>query len=198
MPKARERYTPVLRFDDGERVFFIKNRTEALRNEGTLRFWLDRTTGSEGHLARAPAGAASDKKRRQALELFERGFGYKAVADILVLSVNTVRDWSRLHKQGRFSPTMSRNQYRYTAETKAKALVCANAATLGGRFPKRRASILQPAELVRSGRSKKAAKPKKRESQARSLICCRHRVDVKAWQNARYSRQLDLSATAWT
>ncbi len=69
-----------------------------------------------------PAGAASDKKRRQALELFERGFGYKAVADILVLSVNTVRDWSRLHKQGRFSPTMSRNQYRYTAETKAKAL----------------------------------------------------------------------------
>lgn len=69
-----------------------------------------------------PIGAASDKKRRQALELFERGFGYKAVADMLALSVNTVRDWSRLHKQGRFSPNMSRSQYRYTAETKQLAL----------------------------------------------------------------------------
>ena len=69
-----------------------------------------------------PTGAASDKKRRQALELFECGFGYKSVADMLMLSVNTVRDWSRLYKQGRFSPNMSRNQYRYTDETKRLAV----------------------------------------------------------------------------
>ncbi len=61
---------------------------------------------------------APESKRRAALELFESGKGYKTVAVTLGLSVNTVRDWSRAFKRGRFSVRLSANQYRFPAEVR--------------------------------------------------------------------------------
>lgn len=69
-----------------------------------------------------PPGCASDNKRRQALRLFESGFGYKAVADLLDLAPYTVRDWLRAFKAGRFSVKLSNNQYRYSEEIKLRVI----------------------------------------------------------------------------
>lgn len=69
-----------------------------------------------------PPGCASDYKRRQALRLFESGFGYKAVADLLDLAPYTVRDWLRAFKAGRFSVKLSNNQYRYSEEIKLRVI----------------------------------------------------------------------------
>lgn len=66
--------------------------------------------------ARIRPNFASEGKRRAALELFEAGKGYKTVAEALGLSVNTVRDWSRAFKKGRFSVKLSANQYRFPTE----------------------------------------------------------------------------------
>ena len=59
-----------------------------------------------------PTGCASDQKRRTALRLFETGFGYKSVAQILSLSPYTVRDWMRAFRAGRFTTRLSPKQYR--------------------------------------------------------------------------------------
>ena len=48
----------------------------------------------------------SDEVRREALSLFERGAGYKTVAQALDINVHTARDWGRLFRKGRFSPTL--------------------------------------------------------------------------------------------
>lgn len=63
---------------------------------------------------------APEAKRRSALKLFREGFGYKAVATILGLSTNTVRDWGRAYKKGEFRVELSANQFRYTEETKVR------------------------------------------------------------------------------
>ena len=44
----------------------------------------------------------SDKKRRDALVLFNCGLGYSKVADILELNPNTVRDWAKSFLAGKF------------------------------------------------------------------------------------------------
>ena len=67
-----------------------------------------------------PPGCASVHKRRQALKLFESGFGYKAVADLLDLAPYTVRDWLRAFKAGRFSVKLPVKQYRYSDEVKLR------------------------------------------------------------------------------
>ncbi len=41
--------------------------------------------------------------RMEALQYFERGWGYKATAGFLHLPYYTVREWKRLYKQGKFS-----------------------------------------------------------------------------------------------
>ena len=48
----------------------------------------------------------SDEVRREALSLFERGAGDKTVAHALDINVHTARDWGRLFRKGRFSPTL--------------------------------------------------------------------------------------------
>ncbi len=50
--------------------------------------------------------------------LFERGFGYRSVANLLGLSEYTVRDWSRQYKKGEFVPKLSRRYYRYPESVK--------------------------------------------------------------------------------
>ena len=69
-----------------------------------------------------PSGAISDRKRKQALMLFEKGFGYRSVANLLGLSEYTVRDWSRKYKKGEFVPKLNRRCYRYP-ETVKKLVV---------------------------------------------------------------------------
>lgn len=60
-----------------------------------------------------PSSAISDRKRKQALMLFEKGFGYRSVANLLGISEYTIRDWSRKYKKGEFVPKLSRRCYRY-------------------------------------------------------------------------------------
>lgn len=61
---------------------------------------------------------ASDEKRRQALELFEHGIGYTRASRILDLSVNTLRDWNREYRKGKFHTERSPSQYRYSDDVK--------------------------------------------------------------------------------
>lgn len=65
-----------------------------------------------------PARAIPDKKRKQALMLFKKGFGYRTVASLLDLSENTVRGWSRQYKKGEFEPNLRRELYCYSEEAK--------------------------------------------------------------------------------
>ena len=50
---------------------------------------------------------ASDEKRRQAAELFEHGIGYQRASRILDLPANTLRDWARAWRAGKFRTTIS-------------------------------------------------------------------------------------------
>ena len=42
------------------------------------------------------------EKKREALELFNRGYGYKRASIVLGVPAYTVRDWNRLYKENRF------------------------------------------------------------------------------------------------
>lgn len=48
--------------------------------------------------------ASREKYRSQANKLFEKDFGYRAVASMLRISDYTVRNWVRLYKIGAFEP----------------------------------------------------------------------------------------------
>lgn len=48
------------------------------------------------------AGSATHSKKREALELFNRGYGYKCASIVLGVPAYTVRDWNRLYKENRF------------------------------------------------------------------------------------------------
>ena len=69
-----------------------------------------------------PAFYASEKKRRWGRDLFEHGYGYTKVASILELSENTVRDWQREYRKGRFRVQIADNQLRYSDELREKVL----------------------------------------------------------------------------
>lgn len=69
-----------------------------------------------------PAFYASEKKRRWARDLFEHSYGYTKVASILELSENTVRDWQREYRKGRFRVQIADNQLRYSDELREKVL----------------------------------------------------------------------------
>lgn len=58
----------------------------------------------------------SDKKRRDALVLFNCGLGYSKVADILELNPNTVRDWAKSFLAGKFKTELSKTQFRYSED----------------------------------------------------------------------------------
>lgn len=42
------------------------------------------------------------EKKREALELFNRGYGYKRASIVLGVPAYTVRDWNRLYKENQF------------------------------------------------------------------------------------------------
>ena len=65
---------------------------------------------------------ASDEKRRQAAELFEHGIGYQRASRILDLPANTLRDWARAWRAGKFRTTISPHLYRYSDAVKRKAV----------------------------------------------------------------------------
>ncbi len=86
----------------------------ALSNDGS-------TTSSPVPERIRPAFATT-AQRRHALKLFERGLGYKAVAEILGLAPSTVRDWGRAFKRGKFRVELNTNQLRYTDATKVRVV----------------------------------------------------------------------------
>ena len=59
------------------------------------------TSGLNESDVRERPNFVSDKKRRDALVLFEHGLGYSKVAEILEINVNTVRDWAKLYLAGK-------------------------------------------------------------------------------------------------
>lgn len=80
----------------------------------------EKTLSDEGR--RRSSRYVADRKRVQARKLFELGFGYRRVAGMLGLSVNTVHEWGRLWKKGRFTDAIRSKQYVFTDEAKAEAV----------------------------------------------------------------------------
>ena len=54
--------------------------------------------------------------------LFAHNIGYRRVADMLGLSVFTVRDWARQWRKGKFNVEASRKLYEYTEEFKREVV----------------------------------------------------------------------------
>ena len=88
---------------------------------------------------------ASDEKRRQAAELFEHGIGYQRASRILDLPANTLRDWARAWRAGKFRTTISPHLYRYSDAVKRKAVRMRKKDTPGMRLRKLRGSARAPA-----------------------------------------------------
>lgn len=83
-----------------------------------IKFKQNGSTNPTAIERRLADNAPSEHKRRAAKLLFGKGLGYKAVATVLRLSPNTVRDWNRLYKKGNFNVKPSANQFRYPDEAK--------------------------------------------------------------------------------
>lgn len=75
---------------------------------------------SQQHFMRNP-NAHSEHLREVAAYLFSRGIGYTKVSWITSVNINTVRDWERAFKEGKFQPSFTHRQY--DAEIKEKAIV---------------------------------------------------------------------------
>ena len=88
---------------------------------------------------------ASDEKRRQAAELFEHGIGYQRASRILDLPANTLRDWARAWRAGKFRTTISPHLYRYSDAVKRKAVRMRQKDTPGMRLRKLQGSARAPA-----------------------------------------------------
>lgn len=69
-----------------------------------------------------PGRLIDDQKRKQAAVLFAHDIGYRRVADMLGLSVFTVRDWARQWRKGKFNVEASRKLYTYTEEFKREVV----------------------------------------------------------------------------
>lgn len=80
------------------------------------------TSGLNESDVRERPNFVSDKKRRDALVLFEHGLGYSKVAEILEINVNTVRDWAKLYLAGKFKELLPQKQFRYKQEFKAQCI----------------------------------------------------------------------------
>lgn len=65
---------------------------------------------------------ASTTKRKAAALMFEAGIGYERVAAAIEVSPNTVRDWQREYKAGRFHIVLSENQRRYSQAVKDRVV----------------------------------------------------------------------------
>ena len=57
-----------------------------------------------------PKECASRQKRRAAAELFAAGIGYTKASRILDLPVNTLRDWAKAWKAGKFTEDISKQK----------------------------------------------------------------------------------------
>lgn len=64
--------------------------------------------------------AHSRHEREVAAYLFSLGIGYTRVAWITGININTLRDWERSYKEGRFNPGFAHRQY--DDETKSRGI----------------------------------------------------------------------------
>ena len=69
-----------------------------------------------------PSNVSPEKVRKQAIELFEKGYGYKATASLLKLPVGRVRDWLRCYRKGHFKAEVPTRLFRYDASVRTTAL----------------------------------------------------------------------------
>lgn len=80
------------------------------------------TSRSSSSFDRVRPDFASAQTRRAARLLFEKGFGYKAVALKLGLSIHTVRDWGRRYYAGKFHDEIDPRLFRYEEDAHACVL----------------------------------------------------------------------------
>lgn len=71
---------------------------------------------------RRPKRCASEEKRREAAELFAQGIGYVRASRILDMPANTLKDWAKAWKAGRFSAEISINLYRWDGRMRARVV----------------------------------------------------------------------------
>ncbi len=76
---------------------------------------------SQQHLLRNP-NAHSEHVRKVAHFLFSRGIGYSKVSWITGVNINTLRDWERTFKVGKFQPSYTPSQYDDDIKEKAVEL----------------------------------------------------------------------------
>lgn len=89
------------------------------------------TSGLNESDVRERPNFVSDKKRRDALVLFEHGLGYSKVAEILEINVNTVRDWAKLYLAGKFKGRFRRSSSATSRNSRPSASACALTAQVG-------------------------------------------------------------------
>lgn len=86
-----------------------------------------------------PKNVHSEDVRREAMELFEKGAGYKLTARKLGIKASTVRDWARQWRNGAFSIQLGLGVYHITdasrqriRELRAQGLSLAEVSRLTG------------------------------------------------------------------
>lgn len=111
---------------------------------------------------------ASDEKRRQAAELFEHGIGYQRASRILDLPANTLRDWARAWRAGKFR----RTSIDIRMPSSEKPCACAKKGTPGMRLRKLRGSVRAPASggWINSASQQPRAVPMKSDPKRRIKI----------------------------
>ena len=102
-------------------------------------------SGSFGGAAFGADPGAWIQLRRQALDLFQRDYGYRKVASLLGISVYTVREWARAYRKGEFTAEPSRRFYSTEEQVRIAAM------SKSGMQPAEIARLLQiPVRSVRS------------------------------------------------
>ena len=74
------------------------------------------------HFDMAPENDSRVPIRARALQLFERGWGYKGVASELGIPAYTVRDWARQYRKGEFKVIPTRRRYSEAVRQEVKRL----------------------------------------------------------------------------
>lgn len=69
-----------------------------------------------------PGEYVPDALRHKAAMLFSRGVSFRTAAQVLDLSENTMRDWHRLWKLGKFQEVIAVKHFRWDDATRAKVL----------------------------------------------------------------------------
>ncbi|MEI3012083.1 MAG: hypothetical protein V8T46_07620 [Sutterella seckii] len=101
-----------------------KSPSDILDENSTPESQGEKTDGfaySQQHIQRYP-NAHNEHIRKVAHFLFSRGIGYTKVSWITGVNINTLRDWGRSFKAGKFQPSYTPRQYDDDIKEKAVEL----------------------------------------------------------------------------